>query len=199
MGARSKMSNPIAYALSHGENNTDFAFNGKVELRGKKVLIENFDPKIFSAGDILYLSGEIFTLRDKACKLLIEKPLKNLRIHIIYTSGPIFKNGRILSIGPTTSSRMELFLDKLIGKYNVKAIIGKGGMNRNIIKRNKICYLLFTGGAGALASKFIEKVVATYFDELGEAERIYHLYVKNFGPLIVAIDSYGNSILRNFV
>ncbi len=164
-------------------------------MRIYNVTSDNFNPRNFSAGDIVYITGKIYTLRDKACKFLSENFL-NIKLNIVYNSGPIIKREKILSAGPTTTSRMEKCLESIINRYKIKAIIGKGGMDKDIVKRYGICYMIFTGGAGSLAAKYIKKILNTYLDELGEAEKIYELYVENFGPLIVAIDYTGNSILH---
>ena len=164
-------------------------------MRKLNIRVDEFNPKELSAGDVIYLTGIIYTLRDKACKRLLEES-HGFELNIVYNAGPIFKGGRILSIGPTTTSRMENYLRKLIKKYNIKGIIGKGGIGKDIIRENGICYMLFTGGAGSLAAKYVKKICGTFLDELGEAERVYKIYVENFGPLIVAIDRNGNSIFR---
>jgi fumarate hydratase subunit beta len=152
----------------------------------------------------IFLSGEIYTVRDSAHKKIIEKlickdkiklKLKNLAI---YYCGPTpTKPGYIIgSCGPTTSSRMDNFTPILL-RNGVKVLIGKGDRSDSVvksIKKNKSIYLIATGGVGALISTYVENVSLVDFRSL-ESEAIYKLNVINF-PLIVAIDCFGNNIFK---
>jgi tartrate/fumarate subfamily iron-sulfur-dependent hydro-lyase beta chain len=162
--------------------------------------------KNFKVGDILYITGKIFTARDEAHHMMLEKdkiPFNPTEMALFHC-GPLMKkdNGKwqVVSAGPTTSSRMEIFEDKFIEKFGINIIIGKGGMGERTEKalQKYICvYTSYTGGAGALAADKVEEVLGVYWlEELGMPEAAWIFKVKEFGPLVVAIDSHGNSIYR---
>jgi tartrate/fumarate subfamily iron-sulfur-dependent hydro-lyase beta chain len=123
----------------------------------------------------------------------------------LYHCGPLMqkKDGiwHVVSAGPTTSSRMELFENKFIQKFGINLIIGKGDMGKNTQKalQKYICiYASYTGGAGALAADSIKKVKDVfYLEQLGMAEAVWIFEVKDFGPLVVAMDSHGESIYKD--
>jgi len=81
-------------------------------------------------------------------------------------------------------------------KQGVTAIIGKGGMSAEVAHSmtGRCFYLAFPGGCGILARERIEEVLDVYYTELGFTEAVWKLQVRDFGPLLVAIDSYGESI-----
>lgn len=155
-------------------------------------------------GDQVLYSGIIYTARD-AAHMRIEQMLKNklplpfdLNNSIIYYAGPTpTKPSSIIgSIGPTTSSRMDIF-SYMMPVLGVIATIGKGP--RDLIatetyKKNKTMYFITTGGIGALLSKCVISAEEIAFSDLGP-ESIKKLVVKNF-PLIVGIDYQGNDIFR---
>jgi len=123
---------------------------------------------------------------------------------IIYHCGPIINKEnseiKIISAGPTTSERLSMYAPEIIKKYKIKAIIGKGGMDNNTLqalKKYGCVYLAATGGAGALIANTIKKVKNIYKEtEFGMPEAIYELEVEKV-PLVVAMDSRGDSIYEN--
>lgn len=166
--------------------------------------VKSDDIKKLRVGDIIYISGKLFTARDEAHHMMLEKkeiPFDPSTMGL-YHCGPLMKkvdNGwEVVSAGPTTSSRMEIFENNFIKKFGIKLIIGKGGMEKNTQKalQKYICiYMSYTGGAGALAADKVEEVENVYWlDELGMPEAVWIMKVKEFGPLVVAMDSHGNSI-----
>jgi len=101
-----------------------------------------------------------------------------------------------ISIGTTTSTRMERFSPLLIEQYGVRIIIGKAGLMEASLEAMKnfgACYLAIVGGAAALETTQIEEVEEVYWEDL-HPEAIYKLRVKDFGPLIVAMDAHGNHL-----
>ncbi len=167
------------------------------------------------AGDVVYLTGRIVTARDRAHMRIVEalknsqekdQILKDLIPEIlscpIYHCGPLVKKDeeglKVISAGPTTSARMNRYAEILQIIPN-PVIIGKGGMSEEVMKylSGRGVYLAFPGGAGALAAEKIEKVEKVYWEDLGMAEAVYVLRVRDFGPCVVGMDSKGRS-LYNF-
>lgn len=157
-----------------------------------------------NVGDLVELSGVVYTARDQAHKRLVaalaagEKLPIALTGQTIYYAGPApGRSGQIIgSIGPTTSSRMDAFTPQLLAA-GVRALIGKGdraGAVVAAIKKNSAVYFVTTGGAAAYLSQFIHRAELIAWPELGP-EAIYKLDVKNF-PAVVAIDSKGENIFN---
>ena len=156
-------------------------------------------------GDIVYLSGEIVTARDKAH----QKALKDgefpadIENGALFHAGPLAKKEgdgwKIVAIGPTTSSRMNSLEADFIKKFRISAIIGKGGMGSSVIEAMKgnCIYLSMTGGCAAISAKAVKAVKDVQWPELGIPEAVWVLEVENLGPLTVAIDTEGNSIYKD--
>jgi len=153
-------------------------------------------------GDIVYLSGIIYTARDAAHKKLVDlidegKELPfDLEGSVIYFVGPTPpKPGNpIGSAGPTTSYRMDSYSPILI-KHGQKAMIGKGKRNQAVkdaCKEHKAVYFGATGGAGALIAQRIKSAEVIAYPELGP-EAIRRLEVEEF-PVTVVNDSYGGDL-----
>ncbi len=160
--------------------------------------------KDIHAGDVIELTGIIYTARD-AAHMRIENMLNNneeipvdFNNAFIYYAGPTpTKPGNVIgSIGPTTSSRMDKFA-YMMPKLNVKATIGKGPRSNECVKEyidNKILYFITTGGCGAFLSKAVKEAKEIAFFDLGP-ESIKKLKVEGF-KMICAIDYYGNNIFE---
>ncbi len=153
-------------------------------------------------GDIVYLSGVIYTARDAAHKKLVDlieegKELPfDLQGSVIYFVGPTPpKPGNpIGSAGPTTSYRMDSYSPTLI-QHGQKAMIGKGKRNQAVkdaCKEHKAVYFGATGGAGALIAQRIKSAEVIAYPELGP-EAIRRLEVEEF-PVTVVNDSYGGDL-----
>ena len=166
--------------------------------------VSSDDIKKLRIGDIVYVTGKIFTARDEAHHIMLEmdKVPFNPSEMGLFHCGPLMKktNGKweVISAGPTTSGRMEIFEDRFLEKFDVKIIIGKGGMGKNTqkaLQKYISVYTSYTGGAGALAADKVEEVPGVYWlEELGMPEAAWIFKVKEFGPLVVAMDSHGDSI-----
>ena len=160
--------------------------------------------KTLRAGDVVNLSGYIYTARDAAHKRIVQAlnegedlPLE-LQNSVVYYAGPTpAKNGLIIgSVGPTTSSRMDAY-SPLMLSLGQKAMIGKGNRSPEVvdaIKNNGAVYFAAIGGAGALYSDCVKECEVVAFDDLG-CESVKRLKVDNFS-LIVAIDCEGNSLYK---
>ncbi len=173
-------------------------------MKIKKLITPLAENKIFTlnAGDIILLTGTIYTARDAAHKKMTEsitrrKPLPfNLKNQIIYYAGPTpaLRGMAIGSCGPTTSSRMDAYTIPLLEK-GLKGMIGKGKRSDAVvkaIKKSKAVYFIAVGGAAALLATKIKKAKVIAYPELG-TEAIYKLEVKDY-PVIVAIDCKGRNI-----
>lgn len=171
-----------------------------------KTPLKKEDIEKLSAGDIVYLSGEILTARDEAHARILEMGEKkeelpfSLEGAVIYHCGPLMRkteNGgwKVVSAGPTTSGRMSKMTPSLLKTHEVRAIIGKGGMKGVVdALKNRSVYLAYTGGCAALAAELIKEVKAVHWLDLGMPEAVWVLRVEEFGPLIVGIDTKGKDI-----
>lgn len=154
------------------------------------------------AGDMVYISGTIYTARDAAHKRMAQAlaeghklPL-DVRGNVIYYMGPspAREERPIGSAGPTTASRMDRYAPDLLD-LGLSGMIGKGKRSQQVIDamvRNGAVYFAAIGGAGALLSKAIVSSEVIAYEDLG-TEAIRRLEVRDF-PAIVVIDSDGNNL-----
>lgn len=157
------------------------------------------------AGDMVYLTGTVFSARDAAHKRMIESlqaggelPF-SIRGQVIYYLGPTpAREGQVIgSAGPTTSSRMDKYTPALLD-LGLKGMIGKGKRSDEVIAsmmKNHAVYFAAIGGAGALLSKQIRKSEVIAYDDLG-TEAIRKMYVEDF-PVIVVIDHEGRNMYQD--
>lgn len=179
-----------------------------------KVLETPLDPeevKGLRVNEPFKVTGKIFTARDAAHEKLLglaeegAKPPFDLSAYPCFHCGPVMqkKNGtwNVVSAGPTTSIRMEIFEDEFMDKFGTKIFIGKGGMGEDTseaLQRHGGVYAQFTGGAGSLMAGSVEEVEDVhYLEELGVPEAVWVFRVREFGPLLVTMDSTGESIHRD--
>ncbi|HCH28302.1 MAG TPA: L(+)-tartrate dehydratase subunit beta [Ruminococcaceae bacterium] len=164
--------------------------------------------KDLKIGDTVYYTGLLFTARDSGHKRIIESGLPDgvsLTGGAIYHAGPIVakdENGKeyVVSAGPTTSKRMETLEADVIEKTGVKLIIGKGGMEQKTAAACKTfgaVHCAFPGGCAVVAAQQIEKIIDSKWLDLGMPEALWVLKVKEFGPLVVSIDTKGNNLFEN--
>ena len=175
----------------------------------KKILttpISAEDIKDLKVGDIVYLTGRMVTCRDVAHRRVIEEGLElpvDVKDKAILHAGPIIaeKDGKyeMISVGPTTSMRMEKFEEEFIDKTGVRIIIGKGGMGEGTArgcKKNKALHLVIPAGNAVWAATRVKEIVDAQWKDLGMPETLWVCDVEEFGPLIVSIDSEGNNIFE---
>ncbi|MCI0480133.1 MAG: FumA C-terminus/TtdB family hydratase beta subunit [Candidatus Dadabacteria bacterium] len=166
------------------------------------------DVRALRAGDVVSLTGTIFTLRDQAHLRALEKgPPVDLRRAAVYHCGPLAvpdgtrEDGwRVLAAGPTTSIRMESVEPEFLRRFRPGAIIGKGGMGPGTLEAMMevgAVYLAWTGGAAILAARAIERVAAVHWPELGIPEAVWELEVEDFGPMVVGMDAKGGDLYRD--
>lgn len=163
------------------------------------------DAASLRAGDMVYLTGTIYTARDAAHKRMYEayregRPLPvELKGNVIYYAGPSpARPGRVIgSAGPTTSSRMDRYTPAFLDA-GLSGMIGKGRRSDEVkeaIVRNKSVYFAALGGAGALISGTIVKSEVIAYEDLG-TEAVRRLEVKRM-PVIVVCDIYGNDLYES--
>lgn len=158
--------------------------------------------RTLKAGDMVSLSGTIYTARDAAHARLMEMASRNEAMPFNFHGETVFyagpspaKPGKpIGSVGPTTGGRMDAFSPKLIER-GLKIMIGKGSRNSEVveaIKKHTGIYFAAVGGVAALMARSVQSAQVIAFEELG-TEAIRRLQVNNL-PVIVAIDHKGNNI-----
>lgn len=158
--------------------------------------------KRLKVGDVVEITGTIYTGRDAVHKYLFEgnnSPV-DLEGQIIYHCGPVMTKEKnkwqCKAAGPTTSIREEPYEADIIRKHKIRAIIGKGGMGH---KTTKACqkygcvYLHAIGGAAQVLAQTIKNVPNVYLEKFGIPEAMWEFKVAKF-PAIVTIDAKGNNL-----
>jgi fumarate hydratase class I len=159
------------------------------------------DVRALKVGDVVLITGEVFTGRDAVhAHLMKNPPPVDMNGSILYHCGPVMlREGdgwTVKAAGPTTSSREEPYQADIIRNYGVRAVIGKGGMGKKTLaalQDSGAVYLNAIGGAAQYYARSIEKVLGVNLIEFGIPEAMWHLRVKDF-VAIVTMDSHGNSL-----
>jgi fumarate hydratase class I len=188
------------YAAEGGPALLDLGVSGKQAIRFQTPLSEA-DVRKLKAGDIVLLSGTVFTGRDEVHKYLHKGgDLPVLRGGVIYHCGPVVleENGtyRVMAAGPTTSIREEPYQAGVIERFGVRAVIGKGGMGPRTLQACKdfgCVYLHGIGGAAQIYARCVESVGSVYLKQFGSPEAVWELRVKDF-PAVVTMDAHGRSL-----
>lgn len=162
-------------------------------------------------GDTVLLSGTIVTARDQAHKLMIEERPDFIRPYlkesVIYHCGPVVRkdeNGKwqFVSAGPTTSAREEPYQSEVIREYQVRGVIGKGGMGPKSaegLQKYGAVYFHAVGGAGTLIANAVKEVKAVYkLEEFGTPEAFWVIEVEDF-PVVVTMDAHGKSMHKQIL
>ena len=169
-------------------------------------------------GDPVALSGVMMTGRDAVHKWMIETFIRktrqpqgdDLEIYeaikpilnggVIYHCGPVVsglgtKDYRFVAAGPTTSTREEPYQGEVMHHFNIKGVIGKGGMGaKTLIACQEVpgVYFHAVGGAASLIAKSVTRVLEVYKLDFGVPEAMWVIEVKDF-PAVVTMDAHGNS------
>ena len=167
-----------------------------------RVPLQEDEIRALKVGDAVLLSGTIYTGRDSfhAHHMDHDAPV-DLSGGVIYHCGPVMlKNGdqwQVRAAGPTTSIREEPYQADIIGKFGLRAVIGKGGMGARTLaglQEHGAVYLNAVGGAAQHIARCVKNVAAVdYLEEFGVPEAMWHLEVEDL-PLFVTMDSHGNSL-----
>ncbi len=165
------------------------------------------DTRSLRVGDIVSLNGHIFTGRDRFHKLLYNdnSAAENIPYDtqggIVFHCGPLINKiddeYTLISGGPTTSIRLEMYEWYVIKNFGIRGIIGKGGMGEktlSALKEHGCVYLHTISGAAVYLAERVTKVVNVWKrEEFGDAEASWLLEVRDF-PCVVTMDSLGNSL-----
>ena len=159
-------------------------------------------------GDMVYIDGEIVITAGLPTHQRIIQYIENGQSLPIDLSNSVFlhmgsyskeKEGKteVLYVNPTTSTRFNPYMPTIIRKFRVKAVGGKGGLDKNCVQSMKdtgCVYLSVLGAGCTLFSSQIRDAIAVGWNDLVPHYRLVNLKVEHFGPLIVSIDAHGNSI-----
>ncbi|MFZ5510500.1 MAG: fumarate hydratase C-terminal domain-containing protein [Pseudomonadota bacterium] len=161
--------------------------------------------------DTVTLQSTLFGIRDATQIHMFDRGRKtrfDLNGHaVIHTAPNVRKVERSVEfpagyapicIGTTTSDRMERFTRPLMEQYGVRMIVGKGGLREGSLAAFQELggvYLAIVGGTAALETTWIERIEDVDLDDLNP-ESLWRFRIRNFGPLLVAMDSHGGSLYR---
>jgi len=181
------------------------------------VPISDEDIRALHVGDTVFLNGIIVLGRDAAHKFMVETFIRHpappeeaslygelkqlLDRGVIYHCGPVVKKHEdgsysFVAAGPTTSIREEVYEPEVIEHFNLKGVIGKGGMGPNTLKAcqtQPAVYFHAIGGAASLIAQSVKEVVTVHKLEFGVPEAMWVIRVEDF-PVVVTMDSHGQSI-----
>jgi fumarate hydratase class I len=169
-----------------------------------KAPLSDEDVRALRVGDVVLISGRMFTGRDAVHSYLMKhEPPVDLRGSVLYHCGPVVvKEGnswRVTAAGPTTSIREEPYQGEIIKRYGIRAVMGKGGMGAKTLaalKEHGAVYLNAIGGAAQFYARAITRVDGVSLLEFGTPEAMWHLTVTDF-PAIVTMDAHGNSLHKD--
>lgn len=174
--------------------------------------ISEQDVRKLKINDTVTLNGTLYGIRDATQIHMFDRGRTtrfDLNGHaVIHTAPNVRKVEKSqeypagyapMCIGTTTSARMERFTKPLMSQYGVRMIIGKGGMMEDSLAAFQELggvYLAIVGGTAALETTWIEAIEDVDLDDLNP-ESLWKFRVKGFGPLLVAMDSHGQSLYGN--
>lgn len=156
------------------------------------------------AGDAAELDGIVYGLRDATLIRIFDQgvapPVDLAGAVVLHTAPNVTRapDGRYLplSVGTTTSMRMDRFTRPLLARYGVRGIIGKGGLSPESLaafREHGGVYLAITGGAAALETVQIEAIEAAWWEDL-MPECLWRFRVRGLGPLVVGMDAHGGDL-----
>lgn len=173
---------------------------------GKRVNVDTLtkdEIASWQTGDVILLTGKIYTGRDAAHKRMIDMLNKGEKLPVDFTNKLIYYVGPVDPVrdeavgpaGPTTATRMDKFTRQMLEQTGLLGMIGKaerGADTCQAIADNKAVYLMAVGGSAYLVSKAVKNAKVVAFEDLG-MEAIYEFEVKDM-PVTVAVDSNGVSV-----
>jgi L(+)-tartrate dehydratase beta subunit len=162
------------------------------------------DMRQLCIGDSVLLDGLVFGVRDANMIRVFDQntppPVDWNGAALLHTAPNVRKTGpgqyEPISVGTTTSMRMDRFTEGLLRDYGVKAILGKGGLSAKsaeLMAAYGACYLSVTGGAAAMETLQVEKIEKVFWEDL-MPECIWQFRFRGLGPLTVGIDTHGGNL-----
>lgn len=158
-------------------------------------------------GDTVYIKGPIITGRDEMHKQALRKARAGEDVpseifdSVLYHCGPIMiqdgKRWVPVAAGPTTSARMNDLEPEMIERFRIKAIIGKGGMSKEVadaMEEHGCVYLAAVGGTAVSLAEGLGECTGSEWNDLGMAEAMWKFETERLGPLTVAIDAHGGDL-----
>jgi L(+)-tartrate dehydratase beta subunit len=165
--------------------------------------------RALKVNDTVSLHGTLYGIRDATQIHMFDRARKtrfDLNGHAVIHTAPNVKKVepsddypagyQPICIGTTTSMRMERFTQPLMQQYGVRMVVGKGGLGPESAQAFQTLggvYLAIVGGTAALETTWIEQIEDVDLDDLNP-ESLWKFRVKGFGPLLVAMDSHGQSL-----
>jgi L(+)-tartrate dehydratase beta subunit len=165
--------------------------------------------RALKVNDTVSLHGTLYGIRDATQIHMFDRDRKtrfDLNGHAVIHTAPNVKKVepsadypagyQPICIGTTTSMRMERFTQPLMQQYGVRMVVGKGGLGPESLKAFQAIggvYLAIVGGTAALETTWVEQIEDVDLDDLNP-ESLWKFRVKGFGPLLVAMDSHGQSL-----
>ena len=177
-------------------------------INGRTILTTPFsdeDIRALHAGDVIFINGDIVTGRDDVHIRVTGEGMDlpaEIRGKALMHAGPIVAGSsesgyEMISIGPTTSMRMEKFEYDFIKKTGVRLIIGKGCMGARTAEACRefgAVHCVLPAGNAVVAALCAEKITGVEWLDLGMPEALWNIRVKELGPLIVSIDTSGKNL-----
>ncbi len=188
-------------------------------MREVTIPISDATIRSLKVGDPVLLSGLMMTGRDAVHKWMVETLIHQTRPPqgddlevaeairpilnggVIYHCGPVVagletREYRFVAAGPTTSSREEPYQGDVMRHFNLKGVIGKGGMGPKTLAACREVpgvYFHAVGGAATLIAQSVKRVLGVYKLDFGVPEAMWVIEVKDF-PVVVTMDAHGNSL-----
>src|SRR5581483_8979909 len=165
------------------------------------------DVRQLRIGDTVYVTGTIWGIRDATYIRMFDKqqrpPVDLTGGVLLHVAPNVRKIGEgkyePMTVGTTTSMRMDRFTEPSLREYGVRAIVGKGGLSESsskALKERGGVYLAIVGGAASVETEQVEAIENVYWEDL-MPECLWQFRVRDFGPLTVAMDANGGSIYRD--
>ena len=169
-----------------------------------KTPLTEADVRQLRVGDSVTLDGVVFGVRDANLMRVFDQkvapPVDWRGAALLHTAPNVRQTGpgkfEALSVGTTTSMRMDRFTEGLLRDHGVRALLGKGGLSARsgeLMAQYGACYLSVTGGAAALGTLQLEEIEKVFWEDL-MPECIWQFRYKGFGPLTVGIDMHGGNL-----